>query len=50
MDKTNSIKDDDVAQVLGEEHRGWVRGLGLGVIPTKVHAAATKVQCNFKQR
>ena len=39
LDKTKSVKDDAVAQVLGKEHRGRVRGLGLGVTPTKVHAA-----------
>ncbi|TXG61212.1 hypothetical protein EZV62_012575 [Acer yangbiense] len=39
LDKTKSIKDDVVAQVLGKEHRGQVQGLGLGVMPTKVHVA-----------
>ncbi|KAK2658059.1 hypothetical protein Ddye_011111 [Dipteronia dyeriana] len=38
LDKTKSIKDDDIAQVLGKEHRGRVRGLGLGVTPTRVQA------------
>ncbi|TXG57816.1 hypothetical protein EZV62_015645 [Acer yangbiense] len=40
LDKTKLVKDDAVAQVLGNEHRGRGRGrgLGLGVTPTKVHA------------
>ncbi|KAK2646706.1 hypothetical protein Ddye_021901 [Dipteronia dyeriana] len=38
LDKTKSIKDDVIALVLGKEHRGRVRGLGLGVTPIRVHA------------
>ncbi|KAK2662163.1 hypothetical protein Ddye_000737 [Dipteronia dyeriana] len=38
LDKTKSIKDDVVAQVLGNEHQVRVRRLGLGVTPTRVHA------------
>ncbi|KAK2661811.1 hypothetical protein Ddye_000385 [Dipteronia dyeriana] len=39
LDKIKSIKDDVVAQVLGKVHRGRVRGLGLGVTPTRVHVS-----------
>ncbi|KAK2642316.1 hypothetical protein Ddye_024079 [Dipteronia dyeriana] len=38
LEKTKSIKDDVVAQVLGKKHRSRVRGLGSGVTPTRVHA------------
>ena len=34
-----TIADDAVAQVVGKEHRGRVRGLGFGVTPTKVQAS-----------
>ena len=38
-DGQKTIRDDTVTQVVGKEHRGRVRGLDLGVTPTKVHAA-----------
>ncbi|TXG53795.1 hypothetical protein EZV62_019051 [Acer yangbiense] len=38
-DGPKTISDDAVAQVVGKEHRGRVRGLGFGVTPTKVQAS-----------
>ncbi|KAL5787348.1 hypothetical protein ACOSP7_004297 [Xanthoceras sorbifolium] len=39
LDKTTIIREDAVSQVLGNEHRGRVRGLGFGVTPTRVQVA-----------
>ncbi|KAL5766524.1 hypothetical protein ACOSP7_017141 [Xanthoceras sorbifolium] len=39
LDKTTIIREDAVSQVLGNEHRGCVRGLGFGVTPTRVQVA-----------
>ncbi|XP_059655560.1 uncharacterized protein LOC132302665 isoform X2 [Cornus florida] len=33
---TNSLRNDVVTKVLGPEHRGRVRGLGFGAIPSKI--------------
>ena len=38
-DGPKTISDDAVAQVVGKEHWGRVRGLGFGVTPTKVQAS-----------
>ncbi|XP_022852388.1 uncharacterized protein LOC111374014 isoform X1 [Olea europaea var. sylvestris] len=43
----NSIRDDDVARILGPERRGRVRGLGLGVTPSKIDG---NTQSNEKVR
>ncbi|TXG53819.1 hypothetical protein EZV62_019075 [Acer yangbiense] len=42
-DGPKTISDDAVAQVVGKEHRGRVRGLGFGVTPTKVQASVANV-------
>ncbi|XP_062011280.1 uncharacterized protein LOC133740260 isoform X2 [Rosa rugosa] len=34
--QTSSLKDDAVAQVLGPDPRGRVRGLGFGAVPSKI--------------
>ncbi|TXG54041.1 hypothetical protein EZV62_019297 [Acer yangbiense] len=43
-----TIKDDALAQVLGKENPGRVRGLGFGATPTKVQAAILGRQTTMK--
>ncbi|KAL5769972.1 hypothetical protein ACOSP7_014126 [Xanthoceras sorbifolium] len=44
------LSDDVVSQVLGKEHRGQVRGLSGGIIPTRVNASVIGKQTTTQLR